>query len=59
MARTIVQKCDEREHESVLILVGDKHVEPIGEKLDEEGWEVEKERTNNTIARIKRRLGFS
>lgn len=56
MASSIIRKCDERGHDSVLILVGDKHVEPIGEKLEEKGWKVEKERTNNKIAKIKRRL---
>ena len=59
MARSIIEKCDEREHDSILILVGDKHVEPISEELDEEGWEIKKQRTNNIIARIKRRLEFS
>lgn len=56
MASSIMRKCDERGHDSILILVGDKHVEPIGEKLEENGWEVKKERTNNRIAKIKRRL---
>lgn len=59
MVRSIIEKCDEREHDSILILVGDKHVEPISEKFDEKGWEIEKQRTNNIIARIKRRLEFS
>jgi len=59
MARSIIEKCDERDHDSILILVGDKHVEPISEKLDEEGWEIKKQRTNNIIARVKRRLEFS
>jgi hypothetical protein len=58
MANSIINKCDERGHNSILILVGDKHVEPISEKLDEEGWEVEEHRSNNILARTERRLGF-
>lgn len=56
MARSIMKKCDDRGHDSVLVLVGDKHVEPIAKELDKEGWEVEKHRSNSIIARITQKL---
>jgi len=58
MAHSIMRKCDERDHDSILILVGEKHVEPIGEMLDDEGWEVEKQRSNNILGRISQCLEF-
>ena len=54
MVRSISKKCDEQGHDSVLILVGDSHVEPVGEKLAKNGWEVEKNRSNNIFAQINR-----
>lgn len=56
MVNSIIKRCDDRDHDSILILVGDKHVEPIGEKLDNEGWDVEKQRSNHTIARISQQF---
>lgn len=56
MASTIDRKCDDRGQDAILILVGDKHVEPIGDQLDRKGWEVDEQRSNHIIGRIYQKL---
>lgn len=56
MVASIDSITEERGHEAVLILVGDAHVELVGDKLKERGWEVKKERSTHPIPRISRFL---
>lgn len=54
MAASIDSIAEEKGHDGVLVLVGDKHVEPVGNNLEERGWEVKKERSIHPIPRISR-----
>lgn len=58
MANTITERCNERDHDSVLVLVGDKHVCPLTEELEKHGWEVDPHRSNSLPARIHQHLEF-
>ncbi|SNR65720.1 hypothetical protein SAMN06266787_10845 [Halorubrum ezzemoulense] len=56
MANSITEKCTDRDHDSILILVGDKHVEPLSDELEEHGWNVDSNRSDTIIGRIHQRL---
>lgn len=59
MASSIDSKAEYAGHDEILVLVGDKHVEPVGDYLEERGWTVKKERSKHPIPRIQRLLFLS
>jgi hypothetical protein len=54
MANQIESKSAEQGHDSILVLVGDKHVDPISDELDEHGWDVEPERSEHWLSQLSR-----
>lgn len=57
MAESIVEDAEENDYSGALVLVGDKHVEAVSDALEEQGWEVKRERSENWLARLSRFIG--
>lgn len=56
MASQIESKSTDQGHDRILVLVGDKHVNPVSDELEEAGWDVEPERSEHWIPRLSRLL---
>lgn len=54
MANQIESKTTKQGHDRILVLVGDKHVEPISDELEKDGWEVDPEHSEHWLARLSR-----
>ena len=54
MADSIIEACERESYSEVLVLCGDKHVPGISEKLRDDGWEVDEERSDHLMSRIPR-----
>lgn len=56
MANSIEEITAEERHDSVLVLVGDLHVDPVSDALEKHGWEVERENSTHLIPRLTQTL---
>lgn len=56
MAESIIDSCKNEEYSHVLVLCGDKHVSGISERLREEGWAVDDERSIHPLSSVSRIL---
>lgn len=56
MVKSIVDRCESEDHSKILVLCGDKHVSGISERLREEGWEVDDERSVHPLSSVSRIL---
>jgi hypothetical protein len=54
MAETINSLTETRNHDQILVLVGDKHVIPVSDRLEDNGWSVTRERSTHWLARLRR-----
>ena len=52
MANKIDKKSTEQDHDRLLVLVGDKHVEPVSDRLEEGGWDINRERSEHWLSRL-------
>jgi hypothetical protein len=59
MVDNIETKTNSREQNKILILVGDSHVNPISDALEEKGWNVVREYSEHPYPKLKRRLSKS
>jgi len=56
MAVSITEQAADHGHEDILVLVGDKHVDPVSDALEAQGWSVTRERSAHPIPRVSRFL---
>lgn len=54
MAGAINSLTETRNHDHILVLVGDKHVTPVSDHLEDYGWNVTREPSIHWLARLRR-----
>lgn len=56
MPKKINSIADNRDHDQILVLVGDKHVKAVSRELEKLGWNISSERSSHWLARLRRLL---
>ncbi|MCU4716800.1 hypothetical protein [Halapricum hydrolyticum] len=56
MATEIDSLAEDKDYDEILVLVGDKHVDPVGDELENYGWEIKRERSDHCLARIRQQF---